>query len=308
MARADELLRNGSIMESASHRGVPTAMPTLTVARAGGTDRMAGVARSKTALEIPVARISPDPDQPREEFDEAALDRLAESIRSKGQLQPISVRWVQERGQYIIIAGERRWRAATRAGVETVTCIVVDREMDASEVLAIQCIENLLREDLLPVEQARAFRTLMDANGWSGNQLAKELGISQPAVVAALKLLNLPDQVQAMVESGELPASAASTIAGLENPEDQVEVATRAVAERMTRDDVAGEVRRRASKATSTKGKAAKAKLRKLTERTIRTANGPRVTVEWKRGLDLEAIALSLGDALSTIRAEMDAA
>ena len=220
MGKADELLRTmgGAILESASHRGAPAAMPAASAGSAMNPDRLAGVTRSKAALEIPLAKIGADPDQPREEFEEDALARLAESIRTKGLLQPISVRWVEGRGSYVIIAGERRWRAATMAGLTSLSCVVVDRPIPPGELLALQCVENLLREDLRPIEQAKAFRTLMDINGWSGNQLAKELGISQPAVVAALKLLSLPEPVQDLVESGNLPASSASAIATSNTP------------------------------------------------------------------------------------------
>ncbi len=305
MGKVEDLMRGGGILESASHRGTPSAMPTVPMNRANGPDRMGGVSRNKAALEIPVGKIVADPLQPRsEDFDENALDRLAESIRTKGQLQPISVRWDAAAGTYVIIAGERRWTAARRAGVETMTCILMDREMAPGEILALQCIENLLREDLRPTEQARAYRQLMDLNGWSGNQLAKELGISQPAVVAALKLTTLPDSIRAMVDAEELPASAAATIASLDDPADQVEVAIRAVAGKMTRDDVAVEVRRRVANPGPSKGRGAKPA--KVTERTIRTATGPRVVVEFKRGLTPTILATALREALATVEGESD--
>ena len=101
------------------HRCIAAAAPA-------GPDRLQGVARSKNAAEIPVDRIGPDPDQPREEFDAEALGRLAESLKTRGQLQPIRVRWDEEQGAYVIVCGERRWRAAELAGLPTMSCVIVD--------------------------------------------------------------------------------------------------------------------------------------------------------------------------------------
>jgi ParB family chromosome partitioning protein len=269
--------------------------------------RWQGVSKSRNAAEIPVDRIGPDPDQPREEFDEDALGRLSESILTKGLLQPISVRWAEGQGRYVIIAGERRWRAATMAGLQSMSCVVVDRPIPPGELLALQCVENLLREDLRPIEQARAFRTLMDVNGWSGNQLAKELGVSQPAVVAALKLLSLPEPVQDWVESGELPASSASAIASLEAPEAQSEVAARVVAEGLSRAETVEAVRQvasRAKRAGDSKGRGAKGRPKLPTSRVIRTAVGPRLTVEYRKGLDGPTLLASLREAVAKIEAE----
>lgn len=309
MNKADQLLKSmgGAIHESASHRGTPAAMPLSPASPSAASERMTGVARSKVALEIPHAKIEPDPDQPREEFDEDAITRLAESIRTRGQIQPITVRWVEERSRYVIIAGERRWRASGRAGVTTMSCVVLDRVLTASELLALQCIENLLREDLRPIEQAKAFRNLMDTNGWSGNQLAKELGISQPAVVAAMKLLSLPAQVQQMVDAGSLPASSASAIATLEEPEAQVAVAARVVAQGMSRAEVVEAVRDVASRPSKTdagKGRgSSKAKPKRPTVRIVKLATA-KVTIEFRKPVEPAEVAAALREALGRIEAE----
>jgi ParB family chromosome partitioning protein len=173
---------------------------------------MVGIVRSRSAAEIPVDRIEPDPGQPREDFNPEALARLAESMRKRGQLQPIRVCWEEGRGVYVIIAGERRWRAARMAGLPTVSCMIHEGPIEPIEVLALQLVENCLREDLRPVEQAKAFRALMDGNGWSTHQLARELAISQPQVVRVLSLLDLPPELQAHVEVGEIAASIAYEI------------------------------------------------------------------------------------------------
>jgi ParB family chromosome partitioning protein len=297
MGKADELLRSagGNIAESAAHRGAPVAMPTPGASTLA-TARLDGVVRSKTALDIPLAKIVRDPSQPREEFDEEALGRLAESVRGRGVLQPIRVRWDEAAGKYIVICGERRWRASQMAGLATIPCVVSDRELDAAELLAVQLVENALREDLRPVEQAKAYRTLMTANGWSGNQLAKELGISQPSVVQALALLDLPATVQNRVESGDLPASTAYAIASIPDPAEQAEVAEQAVAGKMSRAEVVRQVRERAT----SKGRGAKARPKK-TSSSFRAAGGAKVTVEHRKGVDDDLVREALRDILDQL-------
>ena len=158
--------------------------------------RLVGVVRTKAAAEIPIDRITRDPDQPREDFDEEGLGRLASSLKARGQLQPIRVRWDEGRGLYVIVCGERRWRAAALGGLTTMSCVIMDGPISAGELLMIQVVENALREDLRPIERARAYRALMDLNGWSTRQAAAELAIDQTSVVNALKLLELPESVQ----------------------------------------------------------------------------------------------------------------
>jgi ParB family chromosome partitioning protein len=306
MGKADELLRSmgGIITESASHRGTPAAMPSAPAGAALASERLAGVTRSKAALEIPVSRIVPDPDQPREEFDPEALGRLAESLKVRGVLQPIRVRWDEGKGSYVIIAGERRWRAAGIAGLAALPCVVDDRPATQVELLAIQIVENCLREDLKPIEQARAYRAMMELNGWSGNQLAKELGVAQSGVVQALALLELPATVRAAVDSGELPASTAYAITALEDPAAQAEVAARVVAEGLSRAETVAAVRR----ATGGKGRGrARGKASKPTSRVFRKAAGCTVTVENGKGLEPATVAAALEAALSTVRAELGA-
>jgi ParB family transcriptional regulator, chromosome partitioning protein len=289
----------GNVTESAARRDAAVAVgPSFAALNPA---RMEGVARSKAALEIPLERIERDPSQPREEFDPEALGRLADSIRSRGLLQPIRVRWDDSRGSYVLIAGERRWRAAAMAGLATMTCVVVDGEMSAAELLAVQVTENLLREDLRPVERARAFRTLMDLNGWSGNQLAKELGISQSGVVQALALLELPGSIQADVDAGALAPSVAYEVAKLPDAEAQQQVAARIVAEGLNRGEAAAAVRESAR--GRSKGRGA-SKARKATSRTLRTEDGYKVTVEHRRGVDDAGVIRALELVLGRLRGE----
>ena len=299
MGKLDELRRaaGGHVAESASRRATP--IPAAAPPAGLNPVRMEGVARSKAALEIPLEKIERDPGQPREEFDPEALSRLAESIGARGLLQPVRVRWSEERGRYVLIAGERRWRAAGMAGLKALTCIVEDREIPPAELLAIQVTENALREDLNPMERARAFRTLMELNGWSGNQLAKELGVSQSGVVQALALLELPAPVQDLVDRGELAPTVGYEASKLDDPGAQQELIDRAVAEGMSRSQVIEARREIAGRSARAKGRGAKP--HKVTSRTFRAAGG-KVTVEHRRGLDDATEEAMLEEALGQVR------
>jgi ParB family chromosome partitioning protein len=310
MSKLDELMKasRGIATESMGRPQAP-AMHRPSAPAAAVPDRLQGVSRTRNAAEIPVDRIAPDPDQPREEFDEEALRRLAESMRARGQLQPIRVRWEEGQGVYLIVCGERRWRAARMAGVATMTAIVMEGPVTPAELLSLQLVENMLREDLRPVEQAKAFRSLMDCHGWSTHDLARELAVDQSSVVRALKLLDLPAAVQEQVEQGALPASTAYEVAKLGDLEAAAELAGRAVAEGLTRADVVAEVRkvtgRSAGGKNKSKGRAAKP--RKVTSRVFRSPAG-KVSAELRKGEGLAAIADLLSEALRQVREEMGTA
>jgi ParB family chromosome partitioning protein len=214
----------------------------------------------REARTIRLENLARDPEQPRQVFDAEALDRLAKSMLSRGQLQPIRVRWNQEQGKYLILAGERRWRAAMLAGMESLQAVVVERELTPSEVLQEQLVENCLREDLQPIEQAQAFRVLMESNGWSSRKVAEELNLASSTVVKALALLELAPAVQEQVEAGKLAPAVGYEVSKLERPEDQVQVAGRVVAEKLTRDQVAAVVREKSGRPARTKAAAAKGK------------------------------------------------
>ena len=205
-------------------------------------------------------RIVPDPDQPRKEFSDDAIDRLSASLLKHGQLMPIRVRWNAEIGKWVVISGERRYRAALRAGLRTVACVFADGGLTQSEILQEQIIENLLREDLRPIEQARAYRQLMDLHGWTAKELAGELQVSQGTVSKSLSLLTLPAELQEQVEAGSIPATAAYEVAKVEDREVQRDIARRIVDEDLTRDATAGVVREAAGKPSRAGGARAKAR------------------------------------------------
>lgn len=268
----------------------------------GSSSRLEGVRNLRAACEIEVDRIIPDADQPRKEFDEDALDRLAASLKARGQLQPIRVRWSAEAEHYVVVVGERRWRAARMAGMTSIACVVVQGEPSAEDLLEDQLIENALREGLAPVEQARAYRALMEARGLTQRDLAERLQIDHTSITRALGLLTLPDDVQALVDNGELPASSAYQIATkIDSPEEQVQVAARVVAEGLSRAETVAAVNR-SPRAKSAKPK----KSRVVTERTIRTGDGYTVKLERRKGLTEPGMVEALEAALAVVRAERE--
>ena len=151
--------------------------------------------------QLPVELIKPNPDQPRTQFDEEALEGLASSIAASGIVQPLLVRPLPD-GSYELVAGERRWRAAQRAGLERVPAVV--REQAEAERLQAALIENMVREDLNPVEEARACAALVEDLGLTKEELARRVGRSRPAISNLIRLLELPDEALELLEAGEL--------------------------------------------------------------------------------------------------------
>jgi ParB family chromosome partitioning protein len=303
MGKLDELMKSSRGIASESMGRPPTAAPmpgASAPAAAAVPDRLQGIARTRNAAEIPVDKIDRDPEQPREEFEPEALARLAESIRVRGQLQPIRVRWDEARATYVIVCGERRWRAARMAGSATMSCVIMDGPISPAELLSLQLVENLVREDLRPIEQARAFRAVMDRNGWSTHDVARELAVDQSGVVRALKLLDLPAAVQEQVEQGALPPATAYEVSKLDDPEEQAALAGRVVAEGLSRAETVEAVRRASKRPSRGKGRGA----RRPTTRVFRRAAGCTVTVENGRGLDPEMVRAALAEAMARMDAE----
>ena len=196
----------------------------------------------------PIDAITPNPYQPRDVFDEAALDELSASIREKGVLQPLVVRRIAE-GRYQLIAGERRYRAAQRAGLTTLPIVV--READDGEALELALIENLQRENLNPVEEARAYDRLASEFHLGQEEIARRVGKSRSAITNALRLLGLPPEVLAQLESGVLSAAHARTLLGLDSAGSQRDVANHIVARRLSVRDTEQLVRERAARPTA---------------------------------------------------------
>jgi ParB family chromosome partitioning protein len=171
--------------------------------------------------EIPVEAVKANPDQPRRHFDEAELEELAQSIRQKGVLQPILVRPAVFAGEYQIVAGERRWRAAMRAGVRVIPALV--RSLSDAEVLEIAIVENVQRADLSAIEEAEGYRALVEKFGRTQAQVADTVGKSRVHVSNAMRLLTLPERVQALVREGQLTPGHIRPLIGLADAEQLAE-------------------------------------------------------------------------------------
>jgi ParB family transcriptional regulator, chromosome partitioning protein len=187
-------------------------------------------ARPSGALELPVADIRPNPMQPRRVFSEARLEELAASIRATGLLQPVVVSRAEGSG-YILIAGERRWRAAQRAGLDRIPAVVRESVGGNDNLLALALIENVQREDLTPIEEARAYQQLRSELGLAQEAIASQVGKDRSTIANALRLLHLPLEVQALVDCGDLSAGHARALAGLDDEKRQTNLANRAVHE-----------------------------------------------------------------------------
>lgn len=169
------------------------------------------------AVNVKIGDIEPNRDQPRKEFDSAALSELADSISQHGVLQPLLLRPMIT-GGYRIVAGERRWRAARMAGLTEVPAVI--REMTDAEEMLFALIENLQREDLTPLEEARGYRTLIETQDFTQEEVSQAVGKSRPAITNALRLLNLPEDLQQMLENGEITAGHARTLLSFKREED----------------------------------------------------------------------------------------
>jgi ParB family chromosome partitioning protein len=247
MSKASESLQRRFGSNLSESLGVRAGIPAPGSPAPGGFPRETspddGRTRAREAGHMEIDRIVPDPDQPRKEFSDEAIERLAASLLKHGQLMPIRVRWNPAIGKWLVISGERRYRAALRAGLKTVACVFADDGLSPSEILQEQIIENLLREDLKPIEQARAYRQLMDLHGWTAKELSGELHVSQGSISKSLSLLTLPAELQGQVEGGAIPATAAYEVAKLGDLGAQREIARRIVDDELTRDATADAVR-----------------------------------------------------------------
>jgi ParB family chromosome partitioning protein len=194
-------------------------------------------------LEIGIDQLMPDPSQPRKSFLKEEIERLAVSVAARGILQPLRVKRDAERQCYQIIIGECRWRAARLAGLKTVPCIEADGDISETEILIDQIVENSVRHSLRPLEQARSIAKLKALMGTNSQTLAKELGLSNSGITRAEALLTLPHDVQAMVDEGRVPESAAYEISRLPGEQAQRELALAVAGGRLNRDRVQETVR-----------------------------------------------------------------
>jgi len=228
--------------------------------------------------EIPVSDVRPNPRQPRTGIDAAKLDELAASIREHGVVQPILVRPFGD--HFELVAGERRWRGAQLAGLSTVPAMV--RSLSDQQSLEIALVENLQREDLNPIEEARAYRSMVDSVGLTQDEIARRIGVSRPAVSNALRLLSLAPEVQSMVEGGRLSAGHARALVGVDGAQ-QIRIAESIVARNLNVRQVEQLLKRMATKRDDSRSKtvAVSADVVEV-EKVLRQALGTAVRVQTK--------------------------
>lgn len=196
-------------------RGLEALIPT----ESEGSDQT-------TYLEVPVDGIKPNPDQPRSRFDDESLAELAASIEEVGVLQPVVLSRSDD-GALYLVAGERRWRAARQAGLTTIPAVV--RGASGETTLIEALVENLQRQDLTPLEEAHAYKQLLEETGMNQDRVAERVGKSRPAVSNALRLLQLPGAVQRMIDAGSLSAGHARALVGLDDEKYAIYLAEKVV-------------------------------------------------------------------------------
>ena len=204
---------------------------------------------------VPVDGISANPDQPRTHFDDDTLEEMAASMREVGVLQPIVV--TDTGSGLVLIAGERRWRAAKRAGLATIPAVV--REATGSSTLVEALVENVQRQDLSPMEEANAYHHLLENYGMTQEQVADRVGKSRPAISNTLRLLQLPPEIQAHVDNGELSAGHVRALVGMEDTAYATHLAERAIAEGWSVRQMEEAVRTRKSLETGSSARRVKA-------------------------------------------------
>ena len=233
---------------------------------------------------LPISKIEPRQDQPRRFFDEAQLAELAESIKEHGVIQPITVREI-DGGYYQIIAGERRWRAARLAGLFEIPAKVIEADDRTAMVLAM--VENLQREDLNPIEEAKGYKVLTEEYGMTQAAVAESVGKSRPVITNAMRLLTLPEDVLKLTEEGKLSLSQARAILEIEDDELKSQIAAQAAENSLTVREIsslAGKIGRESNRKKSKRpvfpdGVDYYAEM----EKSLSSALGRKVKIQWGR-------------------------
>jgi ParB family transcriptional regulator, chromosome partitioning protein len=248
--------------------------------------------------QLPIDLISANPKNPRRNFPDADIDSLAQSLKDRGFIQPLLVR-PRKDGTFQIVAGERRWRAAQRAGLHDVPAIV--RELDDKDTLELAIVENVQRSDLTPLEEAQAYRMLMDEFQYTQQQLAESIGKSRSHVANMLRLMNLPDSVKEHIEKGTLSAGHARALVATENPQ---ELAQRIIslglsvrqAEDLSRQDALKPKKRKREKDADTRSlEKSLSQALGLTVSIQHRAPGGNISIGYKTLEQLEMVARLLG-------------
>lgn len=219
---------------------------------------------SESSKTLRLSKIEPNPDQPRREFDLELLTELADSIAKNGVIQPIAVRPAQNEGYFTIVAGERRWRAAKMAGLSEIPVIILD--IDDKKAAELALIENIQRKDLNPIEEARAYKALIDEYDMTQADLAATVGKSRVSITNFLRLLDLPDEVLDLVSDESISTGHARALLGLKDPDDMLPLAKRISEESLSVRATEEAVRRLNSRNIEREGKEESAEKRQLRE------------------------------------------
>ena len=281
---------SANIEESMGVRSEATPTPLLRKASAKDIGRRPDRRYGNVAVD----QVMPDPKQPRTQFDEVTLQELSNSISAKGQLQPIRVRWSDRETKWIIIAGERRWRAVQLAGLAMIACYFHESDLSDSEILEEQVIENMQRQSLEPIEEAKAFATLIELNGWKNKQVAEALGIGPAKVSRSLALLKLPVDLQRDIANEKLSARTGYELSKISNDAEKRKLAAEVTEGNLTSKETEKRVRLKKGKRSNT-GSAG-------TKLTFTQTESLRVVVMSPNKTTYAAIEEALGLAVDEVR------
>lgn len=231
-------------------------------------------------------------------YDDEALIALGEDIKARGQLQPIRVYWSTQAGKWLIVFGERRWRAIQAVGITRVYASFMDREPTTAEVLAARLVDDLHRVEKMPIEQARSFEAIMNLNDWSIRDLADHLHVSPGTITKSVALLSLPEPAQGFIESGAILPSVAYQISRVDDEEKQTQLIDLAIAGNLSRDTAA----EHAAEAIAKQPKASRKRQPNKSNgnrRIIKTSAGVTITLSHRRRLTDQDVTNALREALN---------